>query len=122
MAEIVDQTRSDRRRDWGLVLLAGGGMAMTAFATAALVILYARHAPLSYVFYLGLAALALVGIVLTGFSALLVKRTFRIGRDGVEYSDTAGEPATTTATITATTTTEMPRPKFGVDDPERPAR
>lgn len=88
MTEIVDPVASDRRRNWGLILLAGGGMAMTGYAVAALIILYLRNGPLSYVFYLGLAALALVGIVLTGFSALLVKRTFRIGRDGVEYNDT----------------------------------
>ena len=87
MSEIVDAAASDRRRNWGLILLAGGGMAMTAFAAAALAILYIREAPLAFVFYLGLAALALVGIVLTGFSALLVKRTFRIGKDGVEYAD-----------------------------------
>ena len=86
--EIVDTRSSDRRRNWGLILLAGGGMAMTAFASAALFILYIRGAPLSFVFYMGLAALVLVGIVLTGFSALLVKRTFRVGRDGVEYTDT----------------------------------
>lgn len=92
MGEIVDPARSDRRRDWGLALLAGGGMAMTALAVAALVILYLRESPLDYVFYMGLAALALVGVVLTGFSALLVKRTFRIGPTGVDYSDTAEEP------------------------------
>ena len=88
MADRVDPARSDRRRDWGLALLAGGGMAMTGFAVAALVILYLRESPLNFVFYLGLAALCLVGIVLTGFSALLVKRTFRVGRDGLEYTDT----------------------------------
>lgn len=88
MTEIVNLSRSDRRRDWGLALLAGGGMSMTIFAAVALWILYARGAPTSQVFWLGLAALGLVGIVLTGFSALLVKRTFRVGRDGVEYTDT----------------------------------
>ena len=36
----------------------------------------------------GIAIVVLVGIVLTGFSALLVKRTFRVGRDGLEYTDT----------------------------------
>lgn len=90
MTEVVDTAASDRRRDWGLILLAGGGMAMTVFAAAALYILYLRNAPLGFVFYMGLAALGLVGIVLTGFSALLVKRTFRIGKDGVEYSDQSG--------------------------------
>lgn len=90
MAEIVDPARSDRRRDWGLALLAGGGMAMTVFAIAALAILYLRESPLNYVFWLGVGALGLVGVVLTGFSALLVKRTFRVGREGVEYSDMNG--------------------------------
>lgn len=86
--EIVDAVASDRRRNWGLILLAGGGMAMTVYAAVALWMLWERKAPASYLFYLGLSALVLVGIVLTGFSALLVKRTFRVGRDGVEYSDT----------------------------------
>jgi cation transporter-like permease len=90
MADIVDRAQSDRRRNWGLALLAGGGMAMTGFAIAVLVILYLRESPLDYVFWLGLTALGLVGVVLTGFSALLVKRTFRVGRDGVEYADHDG--------------------------------
>ena len=88
MAEIVDPILSDRRRNWGLILLAGGGMAMTIYAAVSLWMLYDRNAAPHYIFYLGLGALGLVGIVLTGFSALLVKRTFRFGRDGVEYSDT----------------------------------
>ena len=90
MTEIVDPVASDRRRNWGLIMLAGGGMAMTIYAAVALWMIYQRGGPVDYVFYLGLAALVLVGIVLTGFSALLVKRTFRLGKDGVEYSDTVG--------------------------------
>lgn len=90
MSEIVETLSSDRRRNWGLILLAGGGMAMTAYAAVALWMLYDREAPPSYLLYMGLASLALIGIVLTGFSALLVKRTFRIGRDGVEYDDQGG--------------------------------
>ena len=88
MTELVDVKSSDMRRNWGLVMLAGGGVAMTAFSAVALWMLYDRHAPSSYLLYMGLGSLTLVGIVLTGFSALLVKRTFRIGRDGVEYNDT----------------------------------
>lgn len=88
MTEIVNAHTSDMRRNWGLALLSGGGMAMTAFSAVALWMLYDRHAPASYLLYMGLGSLTLVGIVLTGFSALLVKRTFRIGKDGVEYNDT----------------------------------
>lgn len=88
MTELVDVKSSDMRRNWGLVMLAGGGVAMTAFSAVALWMLYDRNAPSSYLLYMGLGSLTLVGIVLTGFSALLVKRTFRIGREGVEYSDT----------------------------------
>jgi hypothetical protein len=88
MSEIVDPVASDRRRNWGLILLAGGGMAMTVYAAVSLYLLYLQNAPVRYVFWLGLGALVLVGIVLTGFSALLVKRTFRLGKDGVEYTDT----------------------------------
>lgn len=88
MTEIVNAHTSDMRRNWGLALLSGGGMAMTAFSAVTLWMLYDRHAPASYLLYMGLGSLTLVGIVLTGFSALLVKRTFRIGKDGVEYNDT----------------------------------
>lgn len=88
MTEIVDAKASDMRRNWGLVMLAGGGIAMTAFSAVALWMLYDRNAPASYLLYMGLGSLTLVGIVLTGFSALLVKRTFRVSASGVEYSDT----------------------------------
>lgn len=101
MSEAVSPTRSDRRRDWGLGLLAGGGMAMTLFSAVTLWMLYDRDAPPSYLLYMGLGSLTLVGIVLTGFSALLVKRTFRIGRDGVEYEDVPDNPV------------DYPTPAFG---------
>lgn len=88
MTEIVNTASSDMRRNWGLAMLGGGGMAMTAFSAVTLWMLYDRQAPSSYLLYMGLGSLTLVGIVLTGFSALLVKRTFRVGTSGVEYSDT----------------------------------
>jgi hypothetical protein len=87
MTEIVDVSGSERRRNWGLVLLAGGGMAMTGFAAGALWLVRGNAA---YAFYLGLSAMALIGIVLTGFAGLLIKRTIRIGRDGFEVSDQGG--------------------------------
>lgn len=88
MREFVDPSRSDRRRDWGLILLAGGGIAMTVYAAVSLWMLFKRGAPIEYLFWSNMAALGLVGIVLTGFTGLLIKRTFRISRDGLEYTDT----------------------------------
>lgn len=92
MSEIVDPKASDIRRNWGLFFLAGGGVAMTAYAVASLYVLYEKNGPLEYVYYLGLAALGLVGIVLTGFAGLIVKRTIRLSKDGLEVSDQPGTP------------------------------
>ena len=64
----------DGRRAWALMLMAAGGVAMTAFAGFSL---WSVRADPPRAFWLGLTALALVGIVLTGFAALLVKRTIR---------------------------------------------
>jgi len=82
--EPVQAHRSDRRRDWGLLFLAGGGIAMTAYAGAAL---YLVRAVADLAFWLGMAAMGLIGVVLTGFAGLVVKRTLRIGRDGLEVAD-----------------------------------
>lgn len=84
----VDPLRSDRRRDWGLLFLAGGGMAMTAFATWSLWLV--RETP-SFAFWLGMTAMGMVGIVLTGFAGLIVKRTLRLSRDGLEVADIVQE-------------------------------
>lgn len=81
---------AEGRRAMALILLAGGGVAMTAYAAVSLWLV--RHVA-SYAFWLGLAALALVAIVLTGFAGLLVRRTVKVGRDGLEISDGAAEPA-----------------------------
>lgn len=62
------------RRAWALMLMAGGGLAMTVFASFALYLV--RRIP-AYAFYLGLAAMFLIGIVITGYAGLLIKRTIR---------------------------------------------
>ncbi|MCW3837791.1 hypothetical protein ACFQ1E_17235 [Sphingomonas canadensis] len=79
------------RRGWALMLLAGGGMAMTVMAGFALWLV--REVP-SYAFQLGLGALVLVGIVLTGFAGLLIKRTIRgkVGGSEISIEDARGEP------------------------------
>jgi len=92
---------ADGRRAMALILLAGGGVAMTAFAAVSLWLV--RHRP-DYAFWLGLAALALVAIVLTGFAGLIVRRTVKVGREGLEISDLAAEPGATVTTTTAVTT------------------
>lgn len=81
-----DPARADRRRDWALQLLAGGGMAMTAFAAATL---YLVRDKATYAFWLGMAAMGLIGVVLTGFAGLIVRRTVKISRDGIEVADQA---------------------------------
>ncbi|WP_109808429.1 hypothetical protein [Sphingosinithalassobacter portus] len=72
------------RRAWALMLLAGGGVAMTIYAGFTL--WFVRESP-SRVFWLGVGALILIGIVLTGFAGLLIKRTIRVSRDGIEIED-----------------------------------
>lgn len=86
MTDIVDPDASDKRRTWGLILLAGGGMAMTAYASA---VLWLVKENADYAFYLGLCAMGLIGVVLTGFAGLLMKRTIRANILGneVEISD-----------------------------------
>jgi hypothetical protein len=74
VTDIVDSLASDRRRNWALILMAGGGVAMTAYAAYALWLVRDRA---DYAFYLGAGALVLIGIVLTGFAGLLIKRTIR---------------------------------------------
>jgi len=86
MTDFVNPDASDKRRTWGLILLAGGGMAMTAFAS---VVLWLVRDNADYAFYLGLCAMALIGVVLTGFAGLLMKRTIRatiLGNE-IEVSD-----------------------------------
>jgi hypothetical protein len=86
VTDIVDPDASDKRRTWGLILLAGGGMAMTAYAS---VVLWLVKENADYAFYLGLCAMGLIGVVLTGFAGLLMKRTIRANILGneVEISD-----------------------------------
>ncbi len=62
------------RRAWALVVLACGGVALTTYAAFAL---YLVRAVPNFAFYLGLAAMVSVDIVLTGFAGLLIKRTIK---------------------------------------------
>ena len=90
MTDVVDPVQSDRRRNWGLFFLAGGGVAMTAYAAYSLWLVRDDR---DYAFYLGAGALALIGIVLTGFAGLLVKRTIRVSATSFEVTDQGGVDA-----------------------------
>lgn len=74
----------DGRRAWAFLALLGGSIVMTLFAAAGVYIVR-QDAGLS--FWLAIAAHVQILIGMTGFGALLYKRTIKAGRDGVEISD-----------------------------------
>lgn len=76
--------KGDVRRDWALILLAGGGMAMTLFAVACLYLISANE---KYVFYMGLAAMVQIFAIFTGFMGLLVKRSLKISKSEISIVD-----------------------------------
>lgn len=65
----------EARKGAALVFLAGAGVAMTAYAGYALWLV--RNDPRSAL-YLGLSAHLLIGIVITGYAGLLVRRQVKV--------------------------------------------
>lgn len=82
--ELGSVAKADRRRDWALVILAGGGMTMTLYSIA---VLYMSQSEVKYVFYLGVLAMLQIFVVFTGLLGLLVKRNLTISRAGITVSD-----------------------------------
>ncbi|MDT8758241.1 hypothetical protein MZO42_05985 [Sphingomonas psychrotolerans] len=76
------------RRAWALLLLTGGGVSMTVYAG---VVLYLVSEVPKLAFYLGVGALLLVGIVITGFAGLLVKRDIDLNVLGARFRVTDQE-------------------------------
>ena len=72
------------RKAWTFLALVGAAMVFTAFAGAGVWIV--RDSP-GLSFWLALAAHAQIVIVLTGLAALLVRRSVKATRDGVEIID-----------------------------------
>lgn len=72
------------RRAAAFGALLGGSIVMTIFAAVG-VWLVSGNA--TYSFYLALAAHAQIMLALTGFTALFVKRTLSVGKDGVKIED-----------------------------------
>lgn len=74
----------DGRRAWAFAAIVGGCVVFTAFAGWGVYLLKDRS---NYTFYLALAAHAQLLVGMTALGALLVKRTIKVGRQGVEISD-----------------------------------
>lgn len=77
-------TTPDGRRAWALIALWGAAAVFTCFAAVGVYL--TRNSP-NYAFYLALAAHVQVLATISAIGALLVKRTIKAGRDGVEISD-----------------------------------
>jgi hypothetical protein len=76
--------KSDRRKDLALVIVTVGAIVMTVYAS---VVLWMVRAFPGLAFWMGLSAMLIVMLVLTGILGLLVKRNFVISRGQIEISD-----------------------------------
>ena len=103
------------RRGAALLFMAAGGVAMTGYGVYALWLVRGRP---DYAFYLGLSAMVLVAIVLTGFAGLLIKRTIKgsVLGNSFEISDEQVQQIAAVAGVAAATAVaqapieEGPRP------------
>lgn len=89
---------SEGRKAWAFAALVGAAQVFTLFAAFA--VWQLRNTPESTL-WLGLAAHAQVFVVLFAIGALLVRRTVKVGREGLEISDQGEPPATVTTTTVA---------------------
>jgi hypothetical protein len=100
-------------RDWramlALLFLGGGGMAITVFAWRLATLTAERSQspwPIAYALY---GTLGLIGVVLTGFSYVLGKRSwsFKAGAVSGETSGGSDDAPAVVTTTTAVTTTDQ---------------
>lgn len=75
----------DGRRAWAFLAVFGGCITMTVFAAVGV---YLVSGNATYSFWLAMAAHAQIMLGLGVFGAQFVKRTVKVGKDGVEISDT----------------------------------
>lgn len=75
---------ADRRRDWALWIITGGGISMTLYAIA---VLYIVQATQKYAYYLGLSAMVNIFVLFGAIAGLLVKRTVNVSRNGLIMED-----------------------------------
>lgn len=81
---MIDLGTPDGRKHGAFLAILGGCVTMTILAAIG-VWLVSGNA--TYSFYLALAAHAQVLIGLTAFSAHLIKRSIKAGKDGIEITD-----------------------------------
>ena len=85
--KLTDYLKSpDGRRAGAFLAILGGCVVMTLFAAVGV---YLVSGNAEYSFYLALAAHAQIMLGLGALAAIFVKRTIKVGRDGVEISDQA---------------------------------
>lgn len=97
----------DGRRAWAFAAVLCGSIVFTLFAAVG--VWLNRDHP-DHSFWLALAAHGQVLIGLTCLGALLVKRTIRAGKDGLEVSDAEHGTTKIEATVTASVPTAVPPP------------
>lgn len=85
-------TARDWRRMVGIVFLGAGGVAVTVLAWRALTLLAEKSTSPWPVAYFAYGLLVLIGIVLTGLSAILGRRTFKL-KVGGNTVESVGEDA-----------------------------
>ena len=78
----------ESRRAWAFMAILGGCVVMTLFAAVGV---YLVRGEAKLAFWLALAAHAQILVGMTALSALLVRRTVKAGRDGIEITDNGGE-------------------------------
>ncbi len=91
---------AEGRRAAAFAAIVLGCIAMTLYSAWALLLV--KDHP-RFVFWLGMAGHAQILVGLTGLAALFVKRTVKVGREGIEITDSA-EPVATVETKTVVST------------------
>lgn len=103
-------------RDWRMIIalffLGGGGMAMTVFSWRLATLTAEKSVspwPIAYALY---GALGLIGVVLTGFSYVLGKKSMRFSatREGLSADSSGGDDDAPPPAAVVTTTTSVATP------------
>jgi hypothetical protein len=83
--QVWEALRSERRRDFALGSVIGGGVVMTALAFW--ITWFLRDANAVYIFNIAVGALINIAIIFTGILGLLVKRRLSVSRTELSVSD-----------------------------------